>query len=127
MSSARAVLLTAMVACTAGAQQNPVDQTEPAVPRSVCRYERLSAIRQVKLDPPVEDLSDFFLSSIVEHRVYFRPGTIVTVSRREGSWSCVTGPWLVASSGWPFRTGWMKTALLGQVEKQQPASGGSEQ
>jgi hypothetical protein len=122
MSKPGAILILALAACTAGAQQKPSVETEPPVPKSLCRSERLSAVRQVKADPPIEELMRFDQSLITEHRVFFRKGSIVTVSRYDGYWACVTGPFERPTSGSPFRTGWMKTALLGPVE-QEPASG----
>ena len=66
--------------------------------------------------PPIEELMRFDDSSINERRVFFPTGTLVSVSRQEGPWSCVTGPFGEATSGSPFRTGWMKTDLLVRLE-----------
>ncbi len=123
MRTVAAILLFAIAVPWAAAQDLGSKRTmEPPVPKATCRYSRLAAWRQVKADPPIEDLMRFDLSSPTEHRVFFPIGTIVTVSRREGAWSCVMGPFREATSGSPFLIGWMRTDLLGPVEDQEPAS-----
>jgi hypothetical protein len=115
------MLMLALVACTAEAQQKPADQTDSSAPRGLCTYNRLGALRQVKADPPIEELMRFDDSLVTEHRTFFRKGTTVTVNRYEGNWACVTGPFGGATSGWPFRTGWIKKDLLRPMEEQAPA------
>ena len=117
-----AILMVALIAGTAGAQQKPADQVEQPIPKGLCRFETFAAARQVKADPPIEEMMRFDLSVLTEHRVFFPKGTTVIVNLYEGSWVCVTGPFGGATSGWPFRTGWMKRELLGPVEEQLPAS-----
>jgi hypothetical protein len=116
------ILLLALVACSAGAQSKPADQMGPLVPKGLCTYNEHGATRHVKADPPIEEMMHFDQSALTEHRAFFPRGTTVWVNRYEGSWVCVTGPFGGPTSGWPFRTGWMKTDLLGPVEEQLPAS-----
>ncbi len=91
MSKPGAILMLALVACTAVAQQKPADQMEGPVPKSLCRFSQFSPVRQVIAGPSFEDLARSNLLLLTDHRVFFRKGMIVSVSRREGAWSCVTG------------------------------------
>jgi hypothetical protein len=75
----------------------------------------------------IQELTQFDLAAFQERRVFFRAGTIVSVSRRDGPWSCVTEPMDVPTSGSPFYTGWMKTALLEPVTTRDYAPGNDGQ
>ena len=114
--------MLALVACIAGAQQKPADQTDLPVSKRFCQYVKYGPWRQVKSDPPIEDLTRFDMSVLTGDRVTFHKGTVVTLNRSEGVWSCVSGNLSDPSKGWQFRTGWMKTGLLGPVEEQEPAT-----
>lgn len=115
--------MLALAACMAGGQQKSADQTEQPVPKRFCQYVKYAPWRQVKADPPIEDLTRFDMSVLTGDRVIFHKGTVVTLNRREGSWSCVSGNFNDSSKGWQFRTGWMKSDLLGPVEEQEPSAG----
>jgi hypothetical protein len=110
MRALAVIFLFAIAALPAPAQRGS-NLLESPVPKGPCRYTRLSGIRQVKESPSIEELTRFDISVLTAHWVFFPVGTEVSVNRREGPWSCVSG-------GWPFRTGWMETWLLGPlVEK----------
>lgn len=71
-----------------------------------CVFDRTRAIfMKVKEHRPWE------FPNFLENTVQFPVGTVVTVSRSEQSWSCVTGP-VKTPSGWTTRTGWMKSSRL---------------
>ena len=127
MSRPGAILMLALLACMAGGQQKPAGQTEAPVPKGLCSYNRLGALRQVKADPSIEEMMRLDQAVLTEHRVFFRKGTTVTVNQYERSWVCVTGPFGGPTSGWPFMTGWMKKDLLGSTEERGPGSGADHQ
>lgn len=123
MRALAAIFLFVITFSPSGAQQSVSKQTpEPPVPKRPCRYQRIAVLRRVKADPPIEDLVHFDLSVLTDRRIFFPVGTVVSVSRQEGGWSCATGP-MGPSSGWPFRTGWTRTDLLGPFEEGDSGSG----
>lgn len=124
MRFVRFILLCALAMSSAGAQEPGSKlNAEPPLPKSPCRNDGHSFTARVARAPSIEELTRFDLSGLFGHRAYFRTGTLVSVSRREGQWSCVTGPF-VASSGSSFlRTGWMQTTLLESIEQQDRDSG----
>jgi hypothetical protein len=113
-----AIFLFVTAAQGAVAQQNVSKQTaDSRLPKTVCRYDRLSGLRRVIAEPSIEELTHFDLSVLTQPWVSFRIGTIVSVSRQKGPWSCVSASeetW----SGSLFRSGWMKSSLLGPLEAQ---------
>lgn len=91
-----------------------VQDSQPSAsdpPKSICRYDRLGPIRRVNAESSFEELSHF---DDARH-VFFPAETMVTVSRQEGSWSCVTGSSDRTTSGSPVRTGWMPTSQIEPV------------
>jgi hypothetical protein len=116
MRVAAAAILFVVFGWPAIAQPSPsAPKLEPEVPRTACRYDRLSIVQRVKAAPSIE-IPRFDLSSLFAHRVFFRTGTLVGVSRREGSWSCVTG-------GSPSRTGWLRSSQLEAVDQSEHKPG----
>jgi hypothetical protein len=117
MRALAAVFLFAIAVLPIGAQQDASKPSvETSVPKGPCRYERMSVVRQVKGTPPIEDRLHFDVSVLTERRVFFPIGALVSVNRQEGLWSCVSGSAGLSSSS-PFRTGWMRSSFLGQVEE----------
>lgn len=98
----------------AAARPAPTNESgQPALPGSDCRYDRVRVIlRQVQTISPID------LSAALMKPVRFPIGTIVSVSKQEESWSCVTGP-VRKSNRWVTRTGWLQTSLLGSLSPKE--------
>jgi hypothetical protein len=81
----------------------------PPLPRTLCRFERTHAnvMRVKEVAPP-----DF--SASFEKAIRFPVNTVVSVSRREQSWSCVTGS-IQTPNGWSTQTGWMQSSQLEEL------------
>jgi hypothetical protein len=115
MRAVASILLCTISLIPAFAQQNSPNQVSEPLPKTRCQFERTEAVLRKVKPSPVDDLLRFDQAALREQRVFFRAGTLVSVSRRVGLWSCVTGPMDIPTSGSPFRTGWMKTDLLEPV------------
>ncbi len=109
------MILAVIAANATWAQETPHKQGAPKLP---CHFDDSFGWDHLVIrTPPIEELMRFDDSFMTEHRVFFPTGTLVSVSRQEGPWSCVTGPFGGPSSGSQFlRTGWMKTELLVRLE-----------
>ena len=118
------MLLVAMSANTSWGQ---TPSFKGGVPGGPCFFNRLAITSVVVGTPSLEDVQHFFdISVLTEHRVFFPVGTMVTVYRQSGGWSCVTGPADHATSGAPpangIQTGWMRTELLERMEPRKRQS-----
>ena len=92
MRFVRFILLCALAMSSAGAQEPGSKlNAEPPLPKSPCRNDGHSFTARVARAPSIEELTRFDLSGLFGHRAYFRTGTLVSVSRREGQWSCAHG------------------------------------
>lgn len=81
-------------------------------PKALCEFDRTHAVvMRVKSSAPSLDFS-----SSLEKPIYFPVGTLVSVSRREQSWSCVTGS-IHTPNGHSTRTGWMQSSQLDTVPR----------
>jgi hypothetical protein len=98
----------------AAAQPAPTNESgQLALPNSDCRFDRVRVmLRQVQAIAPID------LSAALMKPVRFPIGTVVSVSKQEESWSCVTGS-VQKSNGWVTRTGWLQTSLLGSLSPKE--------
>ena len=79
------------------------------LPKTQCRYDpAYSVVMRVKESAPLD------FSASLEKPIRFPVGTLVSVSRRERSWSCVTGS-IQTSTGRSTRTGWMQSSQLEEI------------
>ncbi|MGA8669104.1 MAG: hypothetical protein WB679_04480 [Terracidiphilus sp.] len=102
-----------MAASAVFAQQGPVKETDQTTPpKTICRYKRISPIRRVEKEPPIDFSFPTDFSPSSTWTVRFPKGTIVTVNGQDRTWSCVTGS-IQKSDGWVTQEGWLKTVLLG--------------
>jgi hypothetical protein len=107
--SAAAIILLSAVSVVSG--QEIGEREHPrSLPTDYCNYDRTHAIiMRVK-----ESHLDLSLSSM--DKVHFPVGTIVSVNRRQQSWSCVTGS-VQTPEGWKARTGWMESSYLEPIPR----------
>jgi hypothetical protein len=75
-------------------------------PKSGCGFDRTHAIVM-----RVKEYRPWKLPNPLEKTIQFRVGTVVSVSRREQSWSCVTGS-IETLGVWTTRAGWMRSSQL---------------
>src|ERR1700739_293892 len=76
------------------------------LPKAQCSFDRTNAVvMRVKEPAPLD------FSASLEKPIRFPVGTVVSVSHRERSWSCVTGSFQTPN-GWSTRTGWMQSSQL---------------
>jgi hypothetical protein len=82
------------------------DAVEP-LPTAQCSFDRTKAVvMRVKKPAPLD------FSASLEKPI--RLGTVVSVSHRERSWSCVTGS-IQTPNGWSTWTGWMQRSQLEEL------------
>lgn len=81
----------------------------PPLPKTLCRFERTHAVvMRVKEGAPWD------FSASLEKPIHFPANTVVSVSRRERSWSCVTGS-IQTHNGWTTQIGWMQSSQLEEL------------
>jgi len=81
----------------------------PPLPKTLCRFERTHAVVM-----RVKEGASWDLSVSLEKPIHFPANTVVSVSRRERSWSCVTGS-IQTSNGSSTQTGWMQSSQLEEL------------
>ena len=111
IGSAFAVVLLSAVSSVSGAGVHPLE-SDPArsIPTDLCKFDRVHA-RLMQVEESPLDLSQ---SSI--DKVHFPAGTVVSVNKRQQSWSCVTGS-VQTPQGWKSRTGWMESSYLEPIPR----------
>ena|SRR5271165_254449 len=109
IGSAFVIMLLSAVSVVSG---QGVQESEPprSLPTHVCRYDRAHAIVMRVRESPLD------LSLSAMDKVHFPVGTVVSVNKRQQSWSCVTGS-IQTPEGWKARTGWMESSYLEPIPR----------
>lgn len=105
---AKLLLLFISIASPAYSQSigGAVGDTAVSPPRSACIFDRTHVVVM-----RVKECQPWKFSNPFEKGIQLPLGTVVSVSRSDQSWSCVTGS-IESRGGWTTRTGWVPRSQL---------------
>lgn len=105
---ANLLLLFVSIASAAYGQSIGVTDSDASVPppKSACIYDRTHVIVM-----KVKEYRPWKFRNPLQKTIQLPVSTVVSVSRSEQSWSCVTGS-IETRGGWTTRTGWMPSSQL---------------